>query len=92
MNGETYKKEHYESLHTRQLMSELNDARAYRSQHADMMDDWLLACSETLQKGLKEYDERVLLIKSVLETREHVPNKVERAKTRKEKQLAKQNR
>jgi hypothetical protein len=88
----THTEDFLQTLKTRELLSTLNDVRAYKQKHADSIDNWVVEYRERLQNQLSDYDHSIALLKKVLATREHVPNKVERAKTRKEKQLAKQNR
>jgi hypothetical protein len=96
-----YTKEQLELKHTKALLSHLNDARAYRSiissyegkRCCELCHQFI---SDNLQTNAKveldRYDAYINIIKSVLSTREHVPNKQEAKALRKQKLHYKRNR
>jgi len=69
--------EHLHQLSTKQLLGYLKSARAFGGSFNPFYD------SGSAPPGTKWYT--IAEIKSVLETREHIPNKIERKKARQEK-------
>ena len=66
-----YSFEELQKLKTRQLLKELNDTRSWGCPYCWTKDDW---------RDLSFYQ---TMIKEVLATREHIPNKIESKQLRK---------
>lgn len=92
-----YTEEELEGKHTKQVMSILNDVRAYRqftndgavlnAKVVESLEDTLAqhkVAAVQDQILLEKYDAYLVTIKKVLSTREHVPNKKEAKKIRQE--------
>ena len=97
MKDTIYTEEELEGKHTKQVMSILNDVRAYRqftndgavlnAKVVESLEDTLAqhkVAAVQDQILLEKYDAYLVTIKKVLSTREHVPNKKEAKKIRQE--------
>tara|TARA_R110002167_G_scaffold98020_3_gene258277 strand:- start:14595 stop:14906 length:312 start_codon:yes stop_codon:yes gene_type:complete len=95
MKDTIYTEEELEGKHTKQVMSILNDVRAYRGQteqshnYASARVEELIESLEyskniltSVKNDMEEYDAYLVTIKKVLSTREHIPNKKEAKKIR----------
>ncbi len=98
-----YTKEELEAMHTRAILAHLQDIRVYRSSTAnhagprccEICNEYIGSdefWNEVIKPKLDEYSAYLTIIKSVLSTREHIPNKQEAKTIRKEKAKSKQNR
>jgi D-alanyl-D-alanine dipeptidase len=85
-----YSLDELDGLNTRQLLSHLEDVRAYRENALRNVKEKEDALQEA-KFSLRMYDNYLPDIKQILSTREHIPNKQEAKAIRQEKAKAKKN-
>lgn len=91
-NGYTeYSMDELNKLHTRELMAHFESVRAYRQNAFENVH----LKAEALQEArftLDLYDDYIPILKEILATREHIPNKQEAKAIRQQKAKEKRNR